>query len=53
MSICATAAQLGGHVVAGASDATPMLLLILGFGVATAGAVFTLVTRRPPARSQA
>jgi hypothetical protein len=32
-------------VVAQATDATPMLLLMLFFGVATAAAVFTLVRR--------
>ena len=53
MSVGATAAQLGGYVVAGASDAMPMLLLMLGFGVATAGAVFMLVTRRSPASGRA
>jgi DHA1 family bicyclomycin/chloramphenicol resistance-like MFS transporter len=46
MAIGASAAQLGGLVVAGASDAMPMLLLMLFFGVATAVAVFTLVGRR-------
>jgi DHA1 family bicyclomycin/chloramphenicol resistance-like MFS transporter len=46
MGIGAGAAQLGGHVVAHASDATPMLLLMLFFGVATAVAVFTLVGRK-------
>jgi MFS transporter, DHA1 family, multidrug resistance protein len=46
MSIGAGAAQLGGHVVAHASNATPMLLLMLFFGVATAVAVFTLVGRK-------
>jgi DHA1 family bicyclomycin/chloramphenicol resistance-like MFS transporter len=46
MGIGASAAQLGGHVVAHASDATPMLLLMLFFGVATAVAVFMLVGRK-------
>ena len=41
---CAGAAQLSGHVIAGASSALPMLLLMLMFGVATAIAVLTLVT---------
>ena len=45
MAIGAAAAQLGGHVVAHASDAVPMLLLMLGFGVATAIAVVALVRR--------
>jgi DHA1 family bicyclomycin/chloramphenicol resistance-like MFS transporter len=46
MAIGAGAAQLSGHVIAGASDAMPMLLLMLGFGIATAAAVFVLVRRR-------
>jgi DHA1 family bicyclomycin/chloramphenicol resistance-like MFS transporter len=46
MAIGAGAAQLSGHVIAGASTAMPMLLLMLGFGIATAAAVFALVTRR-------
>ena len=45
MAIGAGAAQLSGHVIAHASDAMPMLLLMLGFGVATAIAVLTLVRR--------
>ena len=45
MAIGAAAAQLGGHIVAHASNALPMMLLMLAFGVATAGAVFTLVRR--------
>jgi MFS transporter, DHA1 family, multidrug resistance protein len=45
MAIGAAAAQLSGHVIAHASDAMPMLLLMLGFGVATAIAVLTLVRR--------
>jgi DHA1 family bicyclomycin/chloramphenicol resistance-like MFS transporter len=49
MAIGAAAAQLSGHVIAGASNATPMLLLMLGFGIATAGAVYMLVSRRSPA----
>jgi MFS transporter, DHA1 family, multidrug resistance protein len=43
MGIAAVAAQLGGHVIAHAADALPMLLLMLIFGAATAIAVFTLV----------
>jgi MFS transporter, DHA1 family, multidrug resistance protein len=43
MGIAAVAAQLGGHVISQATDALPMLLLMLIFGVATAAAVFTLV----------
>ena len=46
MTICAGAAQLAGHLVARASDAIPMLLLILLFGIATATAAAVLVTRR-------
>jgi MFS transporter, DHA1 family, multidrug resistance protein len=45
MGIAAVAAQLGGHVIAHAADALPMLLLMLIFGAATAIAVFTLVRR--------
>jgi MFS transporter, DHA1 family, multidrug resistance protein len=45
MAIGAGAAQLSGHVVAGASNAMPMLQLMLFFGIATAAAVFALVTR--------
>ena len=45
MGIAAIAAQLGGHVISQATDALPMLLLMLIFGVATAAAVFTLVRR--------
>jgi MFS transporter, DHA1 family, multidrug resistance protein len=45
MSVGAVAAQLGGHVVAQATDATPMLLLMLLFGIALAAAVFALVRR--------
>jgi MFS transporter, DHA1 family, multidrug resistance protein len=45
MGIAAVAAQLGGHVISQATDALPMLLLMLIFGVATAAAVFTLVRR--------
>jgi MFS transporter, DHA1 family, multidrug resistance protein len=43
MAIGAAAAQLGGHIVAHASNALPLMLLMLAFGVATAVAVFTLV----------
>ena len=45
MGIAAIAAQLGGHVISQATDALPMLLLMLIFGVATAAAVFILVRR--------
>ena len=45
MGIAAVAAQLGGHVISQATDALPMLLLMLIFGVATAAAVFILVRR--------
>src|SRR5947209_4438895 len=47
MLIGAAGAQLSGHVLAGASTAMPMLLLMLLFGIATGGAVFTLITRHP------
>jgi MFS transporter, DHA1 family, multidrug resistance protein len=46
MAIGAVAAQLSGHLLAGAADAMPMLLLMLFFGIATAAAVFALVLRR-------
>jgi MFS transporter, DHA1 family, multidrug resistance protein len=46
MAICAGAAQLSGHAIARASDAMPMLLLMLFFGIATAAAVLALVRRR-------
>ncbi len=45
MAIGAAAAQLGGQVVAHAAGGTPMLLLMLAFGIATAIAVFSLVRR--------
>ncbi len=45
MAVGAAAAQLSGHAIAGASNAMPMLLLMLFFGVATAIAVFALVRR--------
>ena len=45
MAIGAAAAQLGGLVIAHATGAMPLLLLMLAFGVATAVAVFTLVRR--------
>jgi DHA1 family bicyclomycin/chloramphenicol resistance-like MFS transporter len=45
MSVGALAAQLGGHVVAQAASATPMLLLMLFFGIALAAAFFALVRR--------
>ena len=45
MAIGGVAAQLGGYVVAQATDAMPMLLLMLGCGVATGVAVFALVRR--------
>ncbi len=46
MAIGAGAAQLAGHAIAGASDAMPMLLLMLFFGFATAAAFLALVRRR-------
>jgi DHA1 family bicyclomycin/chloramphenicol resistance-like MFS transporter len=45
MTIGAAAAQLGALVIAGASDAMPMLMLMLFCGAATAAAVFTLLGR--------
>jgi MFS transporter, DHA1 family, multidrug resistance protein len=45
MAIGAGAAQLGGHAIAHAAGAMPMLLLMLAFGVATGVAVLTLVRR--------
>jgi DHA1 family bicyclomycin/chloramphenicol resistance-like MFS transporter len=45
MAIGAAAAQLGGLVIAHATGAMPMLVLMLAFGVATAIAVFVLVRR--------
>ena len=39
MAIGAAAAQISGHIIAGASDAMPMLLLMLFFGIATGGRV--------------
>jgi DHA1 family bicyclomycin/chloramphenicol resistance-like MFS transporter len=46
MAIGAGAAQLSGTIVAEATTAMPMLLLMLVFGLATGTAVFSLVTRR-------
>jgi DHA1 family bicyclomycin/chloramphenicol resistance-like MFS transporter len=45
MAIGAGAAQLTGQVIGHASDAMPMLLLMLLFGVATGVAVFVLARR--------
>ena len=45
MAIGAGAAQLSGHIIGHASDAMPMLLLMLAFGLATGVAVFALVRR--------
>jgi DHA1 family bicyclomycin/chloramphenicol resistance-like MFS transporter len=45
MAIGAAAAQLGGLVIAQATGAMPLLLLMLAFGVATGVAVFSLVRR--------
>jgi hypothetical protein len=45
MAIGAAAAQLGGLVIAHATSAMPLLLLMLAFGIATAVAVFSLVRR--------
>ena len=46
MAICAGAAQHSGYLVARASNAIPMLLLILIFGLATATAAAVLVRGR-------
>ena len=46
MAIGAAAAQLSGHAIANASDAMPMLLLMLAFGVATGAAFLVLVRQR-------
>src|SRR5262249_58595978 len=45
MAISAAAAQLGGHVIAHAPDAMPMLVLMLMFGVAAAVVVWMVVRR--------
>jgi DHA1 family bicyclomycin/chloramphenicol resistance-like MFS transporter len=45
MAIGGAAAQLSGHIVGSASSATPMLVLMLLFGIATGVAVFALVRR--------
>jgi hypothetical protein len=45
MAIGAAPAQLSGYVIGHASDAMPMLLLMLAFGVATGVAVLALVRR--------
>jgi DHA1 family bicyclomycin/chloramphenicol resistance-like MFS transporter len=44
MGICAAAAQLGGSVAAHATDAMPLIWLMLAFSIATGIAVFALVT---------
>ena len=46
MAIGAVAAQLAGHVIAHASDAMPMLWLMLAFGLALAAAFLALVRQR-------
>ena len=46
MGIGAVAAQLSGHVIGNASDAMPMLWLMLAFGLALAAAFLVLVRRR-------
>jgi DHA1 family bicyclomycin/chloramphenicol resistance-like MFS transporter len=46
MGIGAVAAQLSGHVIGHASDAMPMLWLMLAFGLALAAAFFVLGRRR-------
>ena len=45
MAIGAVAAQTSGHIIGHATSATPMLLQMLLFGVATGVAVFVLVRR--------
>ena len=45
MAIGAAAAQLSGHIIGSATSATPMLLQMLLFGIATGVAVFVLVRR--------
>jgi DHA1 family bicyclomycin/chloramphenicol resistance-like MFS transporter len=45
MAIGAAAAQLGGHIVAGAASALPVILLMLAFGLLTAAAFLILVRR--------
>jgi MFS transporter, DHA1 family, multidrug resistance protein len=45
MAIAAAAAQLSGYLVAHASDAIPMMLQMLLFGIATAAAFLLLVRR--------
>ncbi|MFL6798209.1 MAG: multidrug effflux MFS transporter [Xanthobacteraceae bacterium] len=47
MAICATAAQLGAYVIAHASNALPLIWLMLAFGIAAALAVFALVGVKP------
>jgi DHA1 family bicyclomycin/chloramphenicol resistance-like MFS transporter len=46
MGIGAVAAQLSGHVIGNASDAMPMLWLMLAFGLALAAAFLALVRQR-------
>ena len=46
MGIGAVAAQLSGHVIGNASDAMPMLWLMLAFGLALAAAFLALVWQR-------
>ena len=46
MGIGAVAAQLSGHVIGHASDAMPMLWLMLAFGLALAVAFLALVPQR-------
>ena len=45
MAIGAAAAQLGGHAIAHATGAMPMLLLMLAFGVATGAPFWALAER--------
>ncbi|HEY7247563.1 MAG TPA: multidrug effflux MFS transporter [Xanthobacteraceae bacterium] len=50
MMIGAAGAQLSGQMLAGASTAMPLLLLMLFFGIATGTVVLILVTRRSAGR---
>jgi DHA1 family bicyclomycin/chloramphenicol resistance-like MFS transporter len=53
MPIGAVAAQLAGHVIAHASDAMPMLWLMLAFGLALAAAFLALVRQRGSSEQRA
>jgi hypothetical protein len=49
MGIGAAVTQFSGHVLAGASSALPMALIMAAFGVALAAAFLLLAPRRPKA----